>query len=89
MAKSLIGAAAAAPKGPRQIPLIPAIIGALVCLVLLLVGIAVFRGHDETSPEAGSNTTKANAGSGASTTSTEASKKPKGKRKWDKVNWDK
>ncbi|WP_170319426.1 serine/threonine protein kinase [Polyangium spumosum] len=89
MAKSLIGTTAASPPGPRQIPLIPAIIGALVLLVLLLVGVAVFRGHDETASEPGSNTTKANAGSGAPTTSKESSKKPKGKRNWDKVNWDK
>ncbi|MDI3288829.1 serine/threonine protein kinase [Polyangium sp. 15x6] len=92
MAKSLIGMAAAAPSEPRKIPLIPALIGALVCLILLFVGIAVFRGHDEASPPAesgtGASTTKANAGSGAPTTGTESSKKSK-KRNWDKVNWDK
>lgn len=91
MAKSLIGMAPAAPS-ERKIPLIPALIAALVCLILLFVGIAVFRGHDEapTSNEsgAGASSTKANAGSGAPTTGTESSKKSK-KRNWDKVNWDK
>ncbi|MDI1450597.1 serine/threonine-protein kinase [Polyangium sp. 6x1] len=90
MAKSLIGMTAATPPEPRKIPLIPALIGALVCLILLFVGIAVFRGQDETSTEsgAGASSTKANAGSGAPTTGTESSKKSK-KRNWDKVNWDK
>ncbi|MDC3961667.1 serine/threonine protein kinase [Polyangium jinanense] len=92
MAKSLIGMAPAAPSEPRKIPLIPALIGALVCLILLFVGIAVFRGHDEPSTESGAgastSSTKANAGSGAPTTGTESSKKSK-KRNWDKVNWDK
>ena len=91
IAKSLIGVTPAAAQGPRKIPLIPALIGALVVLILLFVSIAVFRGSDESTPEsgAGASTTKANAGSGASTTSTESTKKTKGKRNWDKVNWDK
>ena len=101
MAKSLITTAAAASSEPRKIPLIPALIAALVCLILLFVSIAVFRGHDEptTDSGAGASTTKANAGSGASTTKsnagsgapatgTESSKKTK-KREWDKVDWNK
>ncbi len=95
-AKSLMGLAATTPQtqGPRKIPLIPALIGALVCLILLFVSIAVFRGHDETSPEAGS-TNRTNAGAGEdesrpASTGTESSKKSKSKkRNWDNVNFGK
>ncbi|TKC93349.1 serine/threonine protein kinase [Polyangium fumosum] len=90
MAKSLITTAATGPSEPRKIPLIPALIAALVFLILLFVSIAVFRGHDEPSTDsgAGASTAKANAGSGAPTTGTESSKKSK-KRDWDKVDWNK